>query len=606
MTKRFFCALLISLFVVSPALLRALLLSWYDPAILSDWDEAYYFPLPFEMYHISWGSFLRRMDGRFEVYNLLNSSLPHAVSDIIVGKLAVLIGFSPAGLGIALDFICFLLSFLILLGMFEELLSSSLKAFAASLAMLLLPWLASLSSFIYWRAGLPERVTVVSHYFFPSQPVFRGIYTQLSYPLFLFVLSIFLRAFFRKEMSNRTAVGGGILAGLLVYLYFFAWIALTTLVFICIILQCLPVRGRESWLKPLGLAAIFAASSFFTAAYGLTALAGGGRLFKPGPADSLLNGLTFDYSRYYFFSPIMFVMLAGVTVVSIRLYRTGDHRRYVPALLVAAAIISEFLLMNLQPLLNAWITPYHFSLFYLHPVLGGTILALILGSLSASLSRAAAWIVIVAALVPSGVRLSENAAVYSEPLSGETQLLQEAADVSYSGKVFATMPFESPFDLSRPSPVYRLLPYWIKTLSRRESLSQFMSFDSDRERFVRKELFLGWLYSGRPGLLTGCYESERDIPMEDIMTGARAFHDFQRIVDCRLAARIKNDISECELLREFRTDYIIWESGFRFDPPGWLSDVSKVVWSDPRSVYRIIELNYAAAAEKICDDKRLQ
>ncbi len=601
MIRRALLALALALLVTAPDFIIGVRSSWHSPALLSDWDEAYYLALPYEASNVPLEALFSFEHGRLRAYNLLRSSLPHALSDAVVGKLAKIAALNPAQFGTLLDLIFFFASFLLLMKLFGLFNQKRRGNIGATLVSLLAPWLASISAYFSWRAGLPDYITVVSHQFFPSPPVFRGIYTQISQPLFFLSLWLLLREIVPKRLDLRWLGLSGFLAGLLIYLYFFAWLSLLAVAALMLSLDFCLTRHRlatslRMFATRLG---VFILPSLAAASFGLTALLSNGTIYAPGPDKSLAQENLLNFSGYYFFSPLLGLALIVFCALAFRFRHAQNRQTYTLLLIISSALLAEFLLMNLQPLLNAWVTPYHFSLFYLHPLISGSIVLLILNSFRERVASRAVVLIAFTVFIPTFEK-AMRALGGEVSADSRTELLRELSGSQYEKSVVATMPFGQPFQSLPRVPVYQLLPYLIKTLSQRESLSQFMSFDAERIAFVRREFFLSWLYSGKLGPIAGCPSALDEVPTADIMLGAEAFHGYQRLVDCTIGEEILPKLEICTLLRENHVDYIVWEKQFSFARPTWFSELAQTQWRSTDGEFEIFNFDSVRAIERFC------
>jgi hypothetical protein len=275
-------------------------------------------------------------------------------------------------------------------------------------------------------------------------------------------------------------------------------------------------------------------------------------------------------------------------------------RHQAPPAFVLILILSEVLLMNIQGILGRWITPYHFALFFIQPLLNTIIASLIATYYLRRRSR----------LLLSGafaVLLLGEAVIGIQRVAGqesnEVALLRFLSKHTEKDAVIATMPFSKPFSGETATIGYMLLPYWVKAMSGRMSYSQFMSFAPDRERYVDRELTLGFLYSGKVQPLIGCpsVDSAR-VTANDLLTGASAFHQAQRLVDCSIMTERIALHTSCNLLSSDRIDYIIWQNEFDFEQPGWYSSFTRRVWQTQHGEYQVFAVDYRKLRAHLCQE----
>src|SRR4029078_1017532 len=124
---------------------------------------------------------------------------------------------SLTAFGIALDFVCVVFSFVILYAALAQLIQRPFYVAAASIAMLFSPWIYSEA--VRWTlpGALSAHISTVSHTGFPSPAVLRGVYTQLSYPIFILGFYCIVRGQLSPPRSLVWYSAAGAAGGLLAY-----------------------------------------------------------------------------------------------------------------------------------------------------------------------------------------------------------------------------------------------------------------------------------------------------------------------------------------------------------------------------------------------------
>ncbi|NDC37508.1 MAG: hypothetical protein EBZ48_05595 [Proteobacteria bacterium] len=542
LTKVFLTSLAFACALQLPIVIVHLRSGGYEPAILSDWDEPYYLPLPFEAAQRARLSSLWSVGDRgLRVYSELDSYLPHSVSDLLVGSFASALRLSPASLGIFLDVVLFPFALSILYLLYSCLGAGGLPALVASYITLLFPWVAALSAFRIFELPISPHIQTISHNFFPSLPIFRGVYTQMSYPFFAAFLYLLARHCTAISTSLSRVCRLGLLGGLLIYLYFFAFGA--AICFGAIVLVAAGAFIREGIRTTAVSMAIFGISALIVAAPGLFALLDNASLFASGASLETVPPL--PYRSYWFLSPISLAACGGAAYYA---YRT----RSLLGLWAASIFLAEIVLINSQPILNRWLTPYHFSLFYLHPILSG-IIAL---SLSAYLSPVSQRIFLFFTLAITLVVSWRPYWIATTGTGEASTSILERIDRLPPGESLAVLPYDRGADPTHARLEYLLMPYWIKTFTHVSSFSQFMSFSPNRMELVEKELVLGFLYLGTPQMLGWCPKPTDPLRVEDLLQGAESFHEHQRRIDCAIA-RSLSSIDGCALMKRHPVKYFL-------------------------------------------------
>jgi hypothetical protein len=168
-----------------------------------------------------------------------------------------------------------------------------------------------------------------------------------------------------------------------------------------------------------------------------------------------------------------------------------------------------------------------------------------------------------------------------------------------SGSNIALIPFLKPFDTKSTDVAYLLLPYWIETLTQANVQSLMISLASNRTPHVERELALGWLFSGDLSLIGSC----PDLPLstKDMISGARFYNDYQRVIDCEIAPRIKNTMNPCQILSKFPVEFLLWDADDKLNPPASSVNLTTTVWVSSAGRYTLKQLNLEAAQQALCN-----
>jgi hypothetical protein len=577
-----------------PKLLLLLALGPFDPRNLDDWDEAYYLALPYDAKRLfeAVGSPLS-----LTINELLPSNIPHEVVDLVFAQLLLVVEVSPVILASIFDLILVPASTVAFFVLFAQLGFGVWASVIAAATSVFLPWIGAWSALFPITSAGTSSLAMVPHNFFPSLPAERAIYTQLSIPFFALSLALLARLLKENWRPLRLAAILGATHGLLLYLYFFAWgsaVVLTVITPICLSLAGVPkfrlrnaVLGMTVYLTSLGL----------ISAPGIAILFGGGELITPGPQHTLAD--PFPFYRYWFLSPFD-LMIGAAALIAVRLTLRCrdsqlkgppklDHSPITLALvLLAGSSFAIHVLMNLQPILGRWLTPYHFPLFYLHPLISGLLIVLLTEFVRSRRGQLTLTTTcLIATLAQSWLPLFSASSLRSDWAEERELFGKLSAFKRYSLQV-ASLPFSSVDPLSNKLE-YLLLPYWVKTLGEQQSLSQFMGFSPDRDLLVRRELLLGVLFFGEPRLIGPCPD-QRDIDIHgDILTGAEAFHSFQRRIDCSIGDKIRETISSCQLISSLESKqlYLILNRTIVDPRPAWLLSAGERVWSSDSSILEL-------------------
>jgi len=524
-TRRIHPWVIVSLFsVLCPVLATTLLFlarGGYNPTLLSDYDEFYYLVLP----------------GRVTLEQV---RLPHELLDIALGGIIRLFQIPNLLLPFILDIICSVLAFCGLYALFMTMGRSRspqaiVAASAAAVFVTLLPWsLSSVLLSLDRYLAFSDLILTSSHGGFPSTPVERGLYTQISWVVWTWALCLLAKVLVRRTVSWLDALLIALLLGSTIYIYFFCWAALW-FVFVCAVVLDLGLAPRE-WSCQTRMRLLAAAVlGVCIATPGLVILFPAGGLFSPGPDRHLLQDTSgVSFRSVWFFAPTVFILTIGVGMWLRRdAERRVDAPHRVPLVLAWACLLGELVLMNAQPLLNRWLTPYHFPLFFFHPALTAL---LIFAYLSRTrLYRVAAVIILSIGPIIGIIRVMS----YPGGAGPEAEVLRYIDERLPAGAPIYTMPFivdrnTVPGDIS-----HLMMPFWIDAMTHADSASRVLGYDSNRADVVRREMTSAWVLTGRASLLAGCPQVPISLHGNDIMNGTRTYFLMQRAIDCRVFDEIE-------------------------------------------------------------------
>lgn len=571
-------AVLAALLVSSSGIVAYILSDGSSPTVFSDWDEPYYLALMRDASRLAFKDAFAISEYTFGLYSLVPEPLPHATIDFLLGKLWRMCDISLVQFALLLDLACSILSFLVARKLFRQLGIASSLAELAAFVCIATPWLAALQNYLP-GVEIPG-VSFRSHNLFPSPPAMRAVHTQISFLAFLWVLIPLIKFLQAEKPTLWVSLKTGAYGGILIYFYFFAWGAFMGLAGAALLAQW-ALRGGRLFLRTIFLNLLaLSLSSLIVAGPGLLAISSR----EAALSDRALNlAINSDISSVWFFSPSMFLFMCLLLVLCARSQSRGDPRYHLH-LLSFSCILAEFLLMNLQPLLNRWIAPYHFPLFFLHPVLSGSSAVLLVAALKSRLSRAAAALLLLAPISGYSIRAIRTAQTTMAEYETR-ELIDFAKKVLPPDSIVAIMPFNNPPDSANTTPEFRIMPYWLASMADIKVLAPFMSTPYDRRELIEEELLVSWILTGNLKLLGPCPTNH--FRYKDMMTGAKFVHERLRTADCSIAREILKTLTPCQALQDHRVDYMIWEKQFE-------SLFSSSAFSSKTPIWRSSKGRYAA------------
>jgi hypothetical protein len=318
-----------------------------SPLVFSDQDEPYYLQLALDRG--------RQYLGKAPLMEAtMFSELSHNMADSVVGTLAEISNLSAAGLGLLLDLICVPLSYLAAIFLFSSLSRSQSAVRVAALLSLLSPNLLSL---------IPGREigtlgTVLFQVEGPagSLKILRAIATQLSIPLFFVAAGLLSRVIQSERVRPSHCVLVGLCGGALLYVYFFAWGAFGLLLCSWASFLFLQKPSRRSQL--VHVASLIAIGLAAASLPGLVP-----QLTSPSAEDLRL---TAEMRSWVTISPGSLILLFAAAVAIRR-----SRLELLKATLFLACVFSSVVPYLLQPLIGVTLTPYHYSLLFMNPIMIG-------------------------------------------------------------------------------------------------------------------------------------------------------------------------------------------------------------------------------------------
>lgn len=588
-------ALVLAILMSAQGLIAYWISAGHSPAAFSDWDEPFYLPLISDAAQISFKEAFSWTNGTLNLYNLVADPIPHTLLDFILGKLVYVDGMSLLKFSLVLDLLCVFCAYLAGVRLFKKLGLSVISAETATIVTLCLPWLASLQN--YFPEMRVAFFTTHTHQFYPCPPILRAVYTQISFVAYLLASCLLVDLLKSKAPSLKISLLLGIVSGLTIYLYFFAWATFTCLTMICLISVGLFYPQQLKFRFQQGL--IFFSSQALVAAIGLSALFKSGKLYSPVAAkfqNSNVPGL--DYSTIWYFSPLMLVALLFFVYCCLK-FRDKSESRFLVCLLALACILSEFILVNIQPIVQRWLVPYHFSLFFLHPLFSGLMAALLIGFHWSKFQHLFTFILLTFALA-----ITVSKSLYTYRLASKDketiELLHFLAEELPPKSRLAIIPFTRPFD-SQPGTVdYLLLPYWISAMTSTDVRSLFISLAPDREAYVKKELSLSWYFKGEISLIGSC--SAGPLIESDMISGARFYNEYLRALDCELAPYLREKMNPCQILSEQPVEFLLWDRDDKLIRTPGIDSFSNVIWTSAEGRYTLQKVDLASALIKFCHE----
>ena len=527
--------------------------------------------------------------------------LDHTLPHLILGKLAKLADLWAADLATLLDLVVSPICYILFTIFFLSLTSSRLAAEMSTVLLLAYPWVLSINN--YFQIDLSWLLPVdapafISH---SSLPLLEGPQSQLSYPVVALCLLFFARSFAPGAHKSRNLFIAGVYAGILSYLYFFAWASIVCVIVLALVLLRVPVQSSAS--KAFGKFGThgrhYSDLSIFLIVQGLVALPCIIQtiILLSRPSNFFVPG---DYlaSLWYFSLEWFAILLAGLLLYFLATLKV--HQRILLSL-VLACVIAEFLLVNLQPLLRISIQPIFFPVMYLHPLFCGLFFCLVIDQL-AQRTRLRPVLYALTALLVIALPLRAHAryqnAVEHDP--DFTELIQYVRTMNIEKSVFALLSAESPFTSQTYEWMQSHKPAYLAALTGHYVLHEPWSMDEiiPIEDSLKRELLTGFLFSGTPQLVRACPST---FTLSDNMMYFQQWASVQqqRKLTCERAKTLIPDTATCNLLNDYRVNFVIWDNKELPNKPEWYSRVSQVIGVSTAGRYQLLRFDQSAMCNEL-------
>ena len=285
-------------------------------------------------------------------------SYPNAIVDCVVGGLARWADLKPPSLGLLMDVITIPLVFFFSCVLWYRLIEKVSTAIFASLIQIFLAGPFNIYQVDLFKISAFNGIISSGAIDLNHCPVLRSVYTQVSLPLFLVSIILMLSA-----TKTRDFIILGIVCGVQIYLYYFAFGASLIICAIYIFLNSF-MRGGEVTeslslrvKQALKQECVFFAALLIVASFGFYILFTGS-----GPQTVLSDPLLYSY---WFISGEAFTLLISAILI-FRLVSDSKVRRILSFLV--AVTVSYLTIMNLQPILGITLTPFTISKIFIFPL----------------------------------------------------------------------------------------------------------------------------------------------------------------------------------------------------------------------------------------------
>ena len=580
-------------------------------ASFSENDEVYYMRLAEAMGQQSLKNFLTAPSARTvsamsvieEEWITSQSYLdaPHDLLLFFLGKVRRVTGLPFALFGFLLDLFCVTIGLLLFWRLYETCGYNGHAAFLGAFATVALPWVMSPTHF-----GVSPAITVGNYQLLPMLPdifsclpLLRFGPTQISILLFALSLRLLLQGTLGSKppaYSDLHVVSAAVIAGISIYAYVFAFIALMILSSIILLYYVLKRWERATIVR----AFLFLASITAVSAPGLALLSAGDGSYE--------TDLITDRSlRHLIPYSLEWIVVLLCSLLALRSKLSTSSKRFAAASVLLSVTV---LLTNLvQPICEKITTPYHFSIFFLTPVFSGLLISLITEKMF--VSKGTPQLLIVAAMLGATggaiVRWSVIADFIRTEHFGFFSQITNLTEIQRIASLDAKHPFSSEIVGVNGWVVDGELLTFLGTPAFPGNYLLYRVRAEEYSKYIENEVLLGWIYSGTPRLAGHCPKSSPPM-VTDLHYGIIDWTVYQRVAFCQAAKRLLEDertTSEliCSLAKKTsnRISHLIHDAEIVPTPPALWQGTTKAILLSSTERYRLLEVDWDKMVIEACN-----
>jgi hypothetical protein len=594
-----FFALVFSLIINVPEICYYIYFNGASFKIFSDWDEPYYFQVMKQMGDIPWTELFYLKNWQIAAYSNLDSPLPHNAIDVVIGNIYKLNLFEISSLSLFLDLVCVFFSFMFFSIFYSSYSNHKYGSEIGAAVTLSLPWIPRLLNYCPISLPLPDWLNSTLDFYYVTVPAKRAIYTQVSYPFFALGLVLIQKV--SKSNNSIHAIIAGIVSGLIIYIYIFGWVTIFaySILFISIPFFTSKLSQNEK-IQTLKILFFYSLSFLLISCPGLSAVFRNGVL--KGAADNILSFINFRSE--WFLSPLLLGLITLGILFQLKPNKDSDSNNFKLLNWVILSLFLLFPLINLQPILNKWITPYHFPVFYLYPVASGCIVLMIYNCLLKKVMR---YFLVIFILFLIPITLFAQTAkdlIYADPKHDDFISLVKfvRSNLPLDANLMIN-PYLQPFVNLDILSSTRILPYWMGVLGNRTVIPSVVSQDENRDEIVKNELITGFFLTGEMKLIGSCpneYNKNLFFSYKDMLTGAWMVTSRIRSYECQIGLKLIKNQNICDIMNNDLNIYILWEFEFNLPKPELYSLIGHPVWESPNKFYELIKIDFNDFSRSYC------
>lgn len=589
-------------------LLFAVLLNWpnitayrlSDPfSSINDLDEIVYLRAAIDQ-----GNFLPHEAIYFEhakklsLSELLTNWRPdQTFSHFLVGWLANSAGLGILELNLVLDLIFAAACYLLFARFFAAIIDID-GHFAEVLAAILLswPWLSAIENFYKMHSFFPRFTAQLPRISSSALPVQEGLEAQLS--VFWMAICLLTWTYVRKSYKKRTWMLG-VVCGLSIYIYALEWLVLTIMLPLFCVFDLFFIKSSKGSYQVVKSVITFLFFDLLAALAGLS-------IIQAIKAEKYIFIDSPKIYRNAFYLPVEWILIL-IGVIGVLWF--VRERLSVPARvllsLIAATILTEVIVLNVQPITGVATVGVFIVGTFTRPLLTALLVALMFVKFTSfkgdnRILRLSLWIVLLAVYLQASLLFNLN-----RKNNVELNSLVAAIDEKVpKGSVLTMLTFDPPFKSSTREWDWRWEPNGIAAVTGNYLLKESLSLEwgalTPTEN-ISRELALATVYTGAPKLIRACTEDVRIEPRSMFFQQWIAIQ-LSRIHSCKETETIIRNLSPCDAIKQYRFDYVIWERDLLAEKPSYMDEAAESIWKSLSGTYELLKVDQEKAAALLCTE----
>jgi hypothetical protein len=593
--KVFLLFFLISIIYCSARFYIGIRSNWLSPLIFSDIDEPVYISHSQTIASLKLSELFNVLRGNDTGFKI--SSFPYILTDYVIGNIFNVNYVNPFLIASIFDLFCPLISLIVLYFTFKVIVSDSDQAIVSSLVVVFLPWFISpIGKIIDPLSGYFPHVALYLSAYFGSIPTHRWLYTQLSTTLFFVQFALIVQTLIQNKRQIYSLLILAVISALQMYIYFFGWATSAIILFELVVYLYLSSGNYRSFARYVYVILVFLLLSI----PGVIVISKyvDSSKYNLFTSQSVSIPVFSNYSNYIYL-PVVHLILIAALLLFKRKLNTIEQKFNLLVTLFVFFILAEVFLVNLQPLLNKPLQPFHFTALYVHPILSGLLVLLIL-TMSNQLVKVQRFIMLAAlgAVIGNSLKISNEELSSYHRSDRVLELLKFMRDDLAPYSTLAVYPY-----LYSNKPETRkhidYTSYWIGAITSKQILSDFILLSKSSEEILNSELYYSWLYKGNVDVLTACPNKFETMSAQNYYNGMLYLYE-NKYRECYLLNSAKQNFSLCSAMKNLPVDYILRNYDKELPNPEWYNLYTETIFADPNINVKLLRFKRSDYLQDNC------